>query len=234
MNRNLVTTIIVVFLTIFTFSQVIDTVYFDKEGGIMINETAEYYRIAKFDTIRGSIIGDFKDYKTKNDSLIAKGHIDKNNEIVTSSFIGNDSYLPIAKKMLQLQASFVRINDYPLLGKFIKPYKTNSERANKNQDFTIIKLKPSFPDGIENLGWFIGQFIKYPEEAEKNNISGVVKVNFLVNRDGHLSDFTILEGLGYGCDEEAIRVLKLTPDWLPGLQRGNPVPVKITLPIAFQ
>ena len=231
MNRKI---LIVIFLPLFTFSQIKDKIYFDPDGKIIINETAEYYRIAKFDTINGFIIGGFEDYSVKNDSLIAKGDIDENNEIIKSSFLGTNSYLPVAKKMLQLQASFVRIKDYPLLSKFIKPYKTNAERSHKYEGFTIVELKPSFPGGIENLSWFIGQFIKYPEEAVKNNISGIVKVQFMVNKDGDLSDFTILNSLGYGCDEEAIRVLKLTPDWLPGLQRGNPVTVNITLPISFQ
>jgi len=226
--------LIVIFLPLFSFSQIKDTIYFDTDGKIMIKETAKYYRIAKFDTINGNVVGSFEDYSIKVDSLIAKADVDENNEIIKSSFRGTNSYLPLTKKMLLLRASFIRIKDYPLLSKFIKPYETNAERTHKNKDYVIVESNPKFPGGIKNLSWFIGQFIKYPEEAVKNNISGIVKVQFMVNKDGHLSNFKIKESLGYGCDKEAIRVLKLTPDWLPGLQRGNPVPVNITLPIAFQ
>jgi len=59
-------------------------------------------------------------------------------------------------------------------------------------------------------------------------------VKFLVDSDGTLNDFSIVKSLGYGCDEEAIRVMKLIPDWLPGIQHGNPVSVYLVLPIRFE
>lgn len=66
------------------------------------------------------------------------------------------------------------------------------------------------------------------------NIEGRVFVQFVVGKDGSLTDVTVIRGIGGGCDEEAIRVLKGAPGWKPGKQRGKPVRVKMVLPITFK
>ena len=92
---------------------------------------------------------------------------------------------------------------------------------------------PAFPGGADGFGKFIGSNIKYPAEAKKNNVQGKVTVSFIVERDGSLSEIKVVKGIGSGCDEEAIRVMKLSPKWEPGIHNVEAVPVLLTLPITF-
>jgi protein TonB len=84
-------------------------------------------------------------------------------------------------------------------------------------------------------GWikFLQKNLKYPKQALENNQTGKVWLSFIVEKNGHISSINLERGAGYGMDEEAIRVLKLSPPWKPGLQHGNPVRVKYTLLLNF-
>ena len=80
----------------------------------------------------------------------------------------------------------------------------------------------------------MGSTIKYPTSAAENNIQGIVNVSFTVEKDGTLSDVkTEGKKLGYGTDEEAVRAMKLSKRWNPGLQNGKPARVKYNIPIRF-
>ena len=81
---------------------------------------------------------------------------------------------------------------------------------------------------------YIKTNLKYPEEALKNKVQGQVVAEFVVDKTGMVSDALILQGIGSGCDEEAIRLIKAMPVWTPGMQEGKPVAVKMKLPILFQ
>ena len=100
--------------------------------------------------------------------------------------------------------------------------------------FTVVEQVPTFPGGQQAMFQFLGDNIHYPEAAVKKRKQGKVFVSFVVNTDGSLSDLQILKGIGYGCDEEAVRVMKAMPKWIPGHQSGRPVAVKYNLPINFQ
>ena len=75
--------------------------------------------------------------------------------------------------------------------------------------------------------------IRYPEAAIKNNVQGTVYVSFIVRTDGSVTDVKILRGIGSGCDEEAMRVVKLMPKWNPGEEKSKAVDVIFNLPIKF-
>lgn len=77
------------------------------------------------------------------------------------------------------------------------------------------------------------QQVHYPEEAAKAGVTGKVFVSFVIDTAGCISDITVLKSLGYGCDDEAIRVVKAMPRWIPGTQSGRPIPVKYNLPVLF-
>ncbi len=81
---------------------------------------------------------------------------------------------------------------------------------------------------------YLNEHIKYPEAARASNVEGRVIVRFIVNEDGSISDCTVMRGIGSGCDEEALRVVKSFPAWSPGRQAGKPVSVYYTLPIVFR
>lgn len=75
--------------------------------------------------------------------------------------------------------------------------------------------------------------MKYPAEAKKNNVNGNVIVVFVVEKDGSITNTKIFRGLGSGCDEEAIRVIKKSPKWNPGMQNGQPVRVQLLIHVHF-
>ena len=127
-------------------------------------------------------------------------------------------------------SKFIRINDYPELINLLQP-KSNYDPHKTS--FQIVEEAPYFPGGLATLGEFLSLYLQYPESARSQNVTGVVKVQFTINKNGSTSDFNIIQGLGYGCDKEAIRALKRLPDWVPGYQRGVPVKTTMILPITF-
>jgi periplasmic protein TonB len=104
---------------------------------------------------------------------------------------------------------------------------------NEPKPFGTIEINPEFPGGEAALAKFLQRNLRYTSQAADANIGGKVFLSFVVEKDGHLSDIKVVRGLGYGLDEEAIRVLKLVPPWKPGIQNGRPLRVTFTLPISF-
>lgn len=98
--------------------------------------------------------------------------------------------------------------------------------------YSIVEQMPDFPGGQEKLNKFLLQ-IKYPRAARKKGVSGKVYVTFVVNSDGKIKNVKILRGLGYGLDEEVLRVVNKMPDWIPGKQNGKEVSVQFNLPVNF-
>lgn len=103
----------------------------------------------------------------------------------------------------------------------------------KVYDFVSIETPPGFPGGIEKFYAYVGKSIKYPPMAAENNIQGKVFLSFVVEKNGELTDIHVDRKLGGGTDEEAVRVLKASPRWTPGIQNGKPVRVKYNIPISF-
>lgn len=87
---------------------------------------------------------------------------------------------------------------------------------------------------IYQFGNFLRKHLRYPERARDAGIAGKVFVSFVVEKDGRLTDIKVLRGIGYGCDEEAARVLKKSPSWKPGIQNDRTVRVLYTIPLHFQ
>ena len=100
--------------------------------------------------------------------------------------------------------------------------------------FKIVEEMPSYPGGEAKLMEFVAKNIKYPQIARETGIQGRVFVNFVVEPDGSVSNVSVLRGIGGGCDEEAMRVVKSMPKWKPGKQRGKAVRVQYMLPVNFR
>ncbi|MDP3462934.1 MAG: M56 family metallopeptidase [Bacteroidales bacterium] len=100
--------------------------------------------------------------------------------------------------------------------------------------FVVVEEMPVFQNGSEGMMKFLIENIKYPEQARKDSVQGRVFVNFIVEANGKVSNAKVLRGIGSGCDEEALRVVNLMPDWTPGRQRGKNVRVSFNLPIMFK
>ncbi len=93
---------------------------------------------------------------------------------------------------------------------------------------------PEFPGGQAAMQEYFRINLKYPDAARWKGLEGVVYVSFYVNADGSLSEVKVEKGLGSGCDEEAIRLVKRMPKWKPALKHGKPLRVKMTLPVRFE
>jgi len=99
--------------------------------------------------------------------------------------------------------------------------------------YVVVEQMPEFPGGDEIMRKFLRDNIRYPMMARESGITGTVYVTFIVSATGQISDVKLLRGIGGGCDEEAVRVVKTMPKWIAGRQTGKPVPVQFNLPIKF-
>ncbi|MGL1889444.1 MAG: energy transducer TonB [Reichenbachiella sp.] len=100
--------------------------------------------------------------------------------------------------------------------------------------FLIVEDKPEPTGGLASFYKYVGENIKYPVVASRNGVQGRVFVQFVVNSKGEIREVVAVKGIGAGCDEEAVRIIKNAPDWNPGRQRGRPVSVRMILPITFK
>lgn len=108
------------------------------------------------------------------------------------------------------------------------------QAAGNDKEYKKLDKDPAYPGGYEELFKFILANIKYPTEAMKQNLQGKVLVSFVLKTDGSIADVKVTQGLGGGCDEEAVRVVKLMPKWTPGEKDGKPVEAGMVLPIQFK
>ena len=112
-----------------------------------------------------------------------------------------------------------------------EPVKPKEE---ENKVFDVVEQMPSFPGGQAALMNYLNNNIKYPVIAEENGIQGRVVVQFVVGKDGHISDVKVAKSVDPSLDKEAVRVVKAMPKWIPGKQNGQAVTVRYTLPVTFR
>jgi len=116
---------------------------------------------------------------------------------------------------------------------YVPVQKAEEEVIEEQEIFQVVESMPEFPGGEEARIQFLRDNIKYPQMARESGIQGTVYVTFVVEPDGRVTGVRVLRGIGGGCDEEAIRVVKAMPRWIPGKQRGKPVRVQFNMPIKF-
>ena len=102
----------------------------------------------------------------------------------------------------------------------------------QNKIFEVVEQQPQFPGGSVN-GW-LADHIKYPVVAAENGISGRVVVQFVVERDGSVSQVRVVRGVDPSLDKEAQRVISSMPKWIPGKQNGQAVRSRFTVPVTFR
>ena len=108
------------------------------------------------------------------------------------------------------------------------------EEEEVEEVFTIVEDQPEFPGGMAAFYKFVGDNMDCPSQARRMGIEGRVYVQFVVDKDGSVTEVTAVKGIGAGCDEEAERVLRTAPKFKPGKQRGRAVKVRMVLPIIFK
>jgi periplasmic protein TonB len=112
--------------------------------------------------------------------------------------------------------------------------KAEEPKEEVDEIFTIVEESASPKGGMGSFYKYVNEKIKYPPQARRMAIDGKVFVEFVINKDGTISDVKAVKGIGGGCDEEAVRVVQSAPAWTPGKQRGKPVKQRMVLPITFK
>lgn len=146
------------------------------------------------------------------------------------------------KTQLELSNPNKKIGSEDIIGADYVPG-MDTAKVNPNRDIAgddlgpvmrVPEQNPVFPGGYEEMMNFLKDNIRYPAPARQIGIEGTVYLSFIVSKTGKIVDVEILRGIDQSCDAEALRVLKMMPDWLPGKQNGMPVSVAFTLPVTFQ
>jgi periplasmic protein TonB len=116
----------------------------------------------------------------------------------------------------------------------IKIAPVEEEKEDPNQVFLVVEETAAPLGGMPAFYEYVGKKLKYPAQARRMGVEGKVFVEFVIEKDGSITDVKAIKGIGAGCDEEAVRVLQAAPKWKPGKQRGKPVRQRMVLPIAFR
>lgn len=163
------------------------------------------------------------------------------NQVVNKTFFKKvllTTYFLFAVNTLSAKTSNKTIITYQLeeLSTLITPQFNQDSIKTKNLDpvYTSVEFLPSFPGGLRGFQSFVTENLNYPVKAKKRGIKGPVFLSFIIEKDGSLSNIRIVRGIGGGWDEEAIRILELSPKWKPGVQNKKEVRVDYTIPIVFQ
>ncbi len=110
----------------------------------------------------------------------------------------------------------------------------NNTQSSQNSKKSINYIPPSFPGGQSALASHIQNNLAYPPEAIQNKVKGEVVIRFLVEEDGAISNIGVHKGLGYGCDEEVLKIVQNMPKWIPGSLNGKNLAMTFSLPIRFE
>jgi protein TonB len=108
------------------------------------------------------------------------------------------------------------------------------EEEKADQIFDVVETQPNPPGGMSGWNKYLSDNLKYPTQARRMGVEGTVIVVFVINTDGSIQDVEVLRGIGGGCDEEAVKIVKAAPKWEPGKQRGKAVRTRMRLPIRFK
>lgn len=109
-----------------------------------------------------------------------------------------------------------------------------TQAAEPEKVFDMVEQMPTFPGGQQELMSYLGKNIKYPTIAQENGTQGRVIIQFVVERDGTITDVRVARGVDPYLDKEAVRVVQSMPKWIPGKQNGKAVRVKFTVPVMFR
>jgi len=159
-------------------------------------------------------------------------------EIVSAEEIKEDQEL---KSQEELQESKIQISTQSIEGTDeehgidIAELEKQKVVAEDKQDkiFTVVEQNPEFPGGYAAMMKYLNENINYPTIASENGIKGRVTLQFVVNKEGIISQVKIVKGVDPSLDKEAVRVVESMPKWIPGKQNGKPVNVWFTLPVSF-
>ena len=189
--------------------------------------------------IKGTTMGTLTDMDGKFTLPVKKG------DVIQVSFVGYQTQSVVVKDesplTILMRDDVQSMEEMVVVGqtpkeevKYTKVEVEETEEPQEKVIFQVVEEMPEFPGGMGEAMKFLAKNIKYPVAAQQAKIEGRVIVQFVVERDGSISDIHALRGVNPDLDAEAIRVVSLMPKWKPGKQRGKAVAVKYTMPIMFR
>ena len=160
-----------------------------------------------------------KDNEVKEEDEIKLDEVEKSNKAVGAFTIeGNDE---VGGEVLKAKEE-------------IAAPEPPKQQVEENKVFDVVEQMPSFPGGMGALMSWLSQNIKYPVIAAENGVQGRVIVQFVVEKDGSITDVKVAKSVDPSLDKEAARVVSSMPKWTPGKQNGSAVRVKYTVPVTFK
>lgn len=135
-------------------------------------------------------------------------------------------YMGFEPFTIGVSKEFAEKNDYKIM--------LRKEGTDPDKPYDVVETMPQFPGGTGKLFEFLSMNVKYPAEAEKNDVQGRVIATFVVEKDGAISNAKVVRSIHPALDAEALRVINAMPKWTPGMQKGEPVRVKYTVPVTFR
>jgi len=141
---------------------------------------------------------------------------------------------PTQKELIEEKAAIGNVN-VENGNDIAAPAVSENARITEESDLPLLVADqmPQFPGGEREMMRFIRFNLHYPPSAQENGVQGTVILNFVVDREGKITNIKVIKGIGFGCDEESVRVLQKMPLWTPGKQKGQAVLVSFTMPIRF-
>lgn len=135
-------------------------------------------------------------------------------------------YMGFEPFTIGVSKTFSERNDYKIM--------LRKEGTDPSKPYDVVEKMPQYPGGTGKLFEFLSKNVKYPAEAESNNVQGRVIVTFVVEKDGEISNVKVVKSIHPALDAEALRVINSMPKWTPGMQNGEAVRVKYTVPVTFR
>lgn len=167
-----------------------------------------------------------------NKSGYFKLNVSEENSKLTISFVGYETREISIDGIAEVTVKLIKQEN--MLDEMVVVGYNNGSQSKGDEIFTTVEQNPEFPGGISAMYKYIAERIRYPKMAQQMMVEGKVFLKFVVLKNGEIGDMKILKGVGYGCDEEAVRVISQMPKWNPGMQNGEPVNVYYTMPISFK
>jgi protein TonB len=141
--------------------------------------------------------------------------------------------MPTVEELKQTEVSTVT-QEGPTEVVFEEPVQQVVQQEDEDKIFTVVEQQAEFPGGMAELYKFLNKNIRYPASARRMGVDGKVFIQFVVDKEGRISDVTIIKSLSQDCDKEALRLIQLMPPWKPGKQNGRAVKSKFVLPLTFK
>ncbi|TSD63884.1 TonB family protein [Inquilinus sp. KBS0705] len=200
-----------------------------------LSKAVKYPKAARENNIQGRVIATFiveKNGSLSNISIVRSVSPDIDKEALRI-LAASPKWIPGKQNGSPVRTQYSVPINFSLVADGPDEKLGDAQQQNNSQVFMAVEQQPTFPGGQIAFEKYIAKNIKYPTKARESKTEGRVIITFVVEKDGSLSDFKVVRGLGNGTDEEALRVLQQSPNWKPGVQNGRLVRVQYTIPINF-